>query len=147
MTSYGSPAQVTGYFGNATSFSGTAAITAASAGFSDSIGSLECWVNFSGTGNAGGTILRLDGTTGWTSYQLISRTSSGCVMYSIYNSNTGATYSVTSSVLTAGWHSILATHSTTSGTIELFIDGVSQGTAAYYATSCAPARSSASAAR
>ena len=143
VTMYGNPQYVVGYSysgsspGSAVQFAGSDALTAVNPGFNDSIGSMECWVDFSGTGNAGGTILRLDGTTGWTSYQLISRTSNGCVMYSIYNSNTGLTYSVTSSVLTAGWHSILATHSTTSGTIQLFIDGVSQGTAAYYATTCA----------
>ncbi len=139
VTSYGSPAQITGYFGNATKFAGSDAITAANSGFDDAAGSLECWVNFSGTSNANGTILRLDGTTGWWSYHILDRTSDGRVCYQFYNDNTKIGNSVTSGVLSAGWHHILATHSTTTGKIELFIDGVSQGTAAYYATTCANA--------
>ena len=45
-------------YGNAMQFSGGNALTVASPGFNDNTGSLECWVNFSGTGNSNGTILR-----------------------------------------------------------------------------------------
>ena len=136
-TVYGAPSTVTGQFGNALSFSGADALTIANSGFSDSAGSLECWVNFSGTsGNNNGTILQIGGANSST-YQAIERVNGNQVMYAVYN-GTSTNYVDSTSTTLTGWHSILATHSTTSGTMQLYIDGVSQGTAAYTtATSCA----------
>ena len=137
---YGDPQWVVGHSGSAVQFAGADALTSVNPGFNDNTGSLECWVYFSGTsGNDSGTILRLDGTSPYWSYHIIDRINGNEVRYRFYNDNTKIGYSVTSGQLSAGWHYILATHSTTTGTIELFIDGVSQGTAAYYATTCAGA--------
>lgn len=58
-TVYGAPLCVNGEFGNALAFSGADALSVANSGFNDNTGSLECWVNFTGTGgNEHGTILR-----------------------------------------------------------------------------------------
>ena len=128
---------VSGEFNGAQQFTGGDAVSVPDCGFNDNVGSLECWVDFTGTGgNEQGTILRVEGSSP-TTYHLIERINGNGVGYVVYDgTNTYAVYS-TSTTLT-GWHSILATHSITTGTIQLFIDGVSQGTAPYTtATTCA----------
>ncbi len=138
-TVYGAPLCVNGEFGNALAFSGADALSVANPGFNDATGSLECWVNFTGTGgNEHGTILRLDGTDPWWGYHILERVDGNRVRYTTYTGNNQTGYSVESGTLSPGWHHVLATHTTASGgKIELFIDGVSQGTAGYNATTCA----------
>ncbi len=140
VTTYGNPTSATGRYGGAMAFAGADALAVANPGFNDAAGSLECWVNFTGTGgNEDGTILRLDGANPW-SYHILERVDGNHVAYVTYDGQHSAC--VESSSPLTGWHQILATHSTTSGKIELFIDGVSQGTDTYTATTCA-ARNSA----
>ena len=139
MTTYGNPTSATGRYGGAMAFAGADALVVANPGFNDAAGSLECWVNFTGTGgNEDGTILRLDGANPW-SYHILERVNGNHVAYVTYDGQHSAC--VESSAPLTGWHQILATHSTTSGKIELFIDGVSQGTDTYTATTCAGSNS------
>ena len=123
-----------GNFGSAQEFAGADAVTVPSSGFDDNIGSLECWVNFTGTGgNDNGTILRIDGANPST-YHLLQRVGGNGVQYLVYDGQHQYVVNSLSNTLT-GWHHVLATHTTASGgKIELFIDGVSQGTAGYSAT-------------
>ena len=83
----------------------------------------------------------LDGTDPWWGYHILERVDGNCVRYTTYTDNNQTGYSVESGTLSPGWHHVLATHTTASGgKIELFIDGVSQGTAGYNATTCANAQ-------
>ena len=130
------PKWVAGKFGKALSFDGVDdAFTVADCRFTDEVGSLECWAYLPAKPQpAESTILRLDGSNPWT-YHIIRRwPNSSALGYTIYDGQTGS--SVSSKELTEGWHHILATHDITAGKMELFVDGVSQGTAKYLLTTC-----------
>ena len=132
----GNPTRVAGRFGDAVKFSGKDAVYVTQSGFTDDAGALECWVRLTAGSNDGGTILRLDGSSPVWSYHLLYRTSTDRVQYQVFDGTQGPT--VVSAALSTGvWHHLLATHDVADGgKIELFIDGVSQGTAGYAATTC-----------
>ncbi|HOS95727.1 MAG TPA: hypothetical protein PLQ54_20640, partial [Armatimonadota bacterium] len=107
-------------------------------GFSDEAGTLEArvWLPAEAP-KAHGTILRLDGADPWT-YHIVQRDAGTSVIsYTVYDGTNGA--AVVSRPLEEGWHHVAATHSRATGLIELFIDGVSQGTAPFGITNCATA--------
>ena len=70
----GTPASVTGKFGNALEFDGSDAVAMPNSGFSDTAGTMECWVHFTAGSNAQGNILRVNGSNPWT-YHILQRTS------------------------------------------------------------------------
>ena len=131
-----SPAWVAGRFGGGLRFDGDDdVVRVMECGFSDEEGTLEAWVWLPGEAQeTHGTILRLDGRDPWT-YHIVQRVQrASSVAYWSYDGKTCRV--VASGELPEGWHHVAATHSLTSGTIELFVDGVSQGTAPYVRTTC-----------
>lgn len=123
-----------GRFGKALKFSADGgAVVVSDCGFSDGEGSMEAWVWVPEQPQQGeGTVLRLDGSAPWT-YHIVRRLGRR-IVYVTYDGK--QVRGVSSGDLAAGWHHVLATHSVSKGKIELFIDGVSQGTAAYSKTTC-----------
>jgi len=130
------PVWASGKFGHAVEFNGRDTVLRAfDCPFPDDEGSMEAWVWIPADPPAkAGTILRLDGRKPW-SYHIVQRDpKSGRIAYQVYDGKKGAR--VTSKPMSEGWHHVLATHSTRTGRIELFIDGVSQGQHAYSRTTC-----------
>jgi len=131
--------RVQGKFGRAIKFDGvTSFLGVNDPGFTDDEGTLEAWIWMPAkTQVKDGTILRMDGGSPWT-YQIVQRLmNSSIIDYRIYDGTNGS--GVDSTPLTEGWHHIMATHSQSSGKLELFVDGVSQGTAPIKKTACAGA--------
>ncbi len=133
------PARAPGRFGRALSFAaGDNVVRVDQCGFDDAAGSLEAWVQIPGeTASRQGTIFRLDSAAPWTYHIVQMVGGSHKISYVVYNGEVGR--GVTSAELEPGWHHVLATHDLASATLELFIDGVSAGTAEYLGTTCADA--------
>ena len=130
------PALVPGRFEQAGSFDGIRTVRwVADFPFPDSEGSMEAWVWLPAQSQAsGGTILRVDGTDPWTYHVLYGVANTRRVAYRTFDGRTVG--GVESGELSSGWHSLLATHSAARGRIELFVDGISQGSADYRMTAC-----------
>ena len=135
------PVQVTGALsraegrvGRAMEFTGTQAVSVAGPGFTDEAGTLEAWVWLGDERPEAGTVFRLDGRP-WT-YHIVDL-QGGAVRYVVYDGQSGR--SVTSAKLANGWHHVRATHDARAGRMELRVDDVSCGTAAYAATTCSNA--------
>ena len=123
-----------GMFGKGLAFSGNGTVQVADCEFSDEEGSLEAWVYLEEKPQEGeGTILRLDGSNPWT-YHIVSRVPQNRIRYMTYDGK--QVYGITSGELPSGWHHILATYSASEGKMELFVDGINQGTAPYGKTTC-----------
>lgn len=140
VTAHGTPKPVDGRFGRALRFDGKSALRVSSPGFSDTAGSLECWVRLPEDAppqTGAGTILRLDGHGPWTYHILEAGHGSRRIKYVTYDGQAGS--SVLSAELVPGWHHLCAAHSEIEGVIELFVDGVSQGTARFKRSTCANA--------
>ena len=125
---------VPGKWGKALSFDGkTTILDIPKSGFHDAEGTLECWVLMDGS--ASGTILRISGSKGaiyGVKQHVILLREGNTIRYrSIADGKESA---LVSQPISSGWHHVMATHSTASGKIELFIDGQSQGTAPYTPT-------------
>ena len=135
---HGRPQRVEGRFGGALQFDGAHdALTVPDCAFSDDAGSLEAWVQLAPGERGLDTILRLDGGGPWSYHIVEQLPKSRRVRYVSYDGKTSA--SVESRELDDDLHQLVATHSVESGRIELFVDGVSQGTAKYSRTACAGA--------
>lgn len=130
----GAIVRVEGRSGRALEFTGTQAVSVSSPGFSDEAGTMEAWVWLGDERPEAGTVFRLDGSP-WT-YHIVDL-QGGAMRYLVYNGKSGR--SVTSSKLANGWHHVSATHDAREGRMELAVDGVSCGTAAYAATTCSNA--------
>jgi hypothetical protein len=129
---------VPGKWGKALFFDGkTTILDIPKSGFSDAEGTLECWVLMDGS--ASGTILRVSspGIGGiprvriGKDHVILLREGNKIRYSSIADGKESA---LVSQPIPAGWHHVMATHSTALGKIELFIDGQSQGTAPYTPT-------------
>jgi hypothetical protein len=130
---------VPGKWGKALSFDGKNTILdIPQSGFQDAEGTLECWVLMDGS--ASGNILRLarDGLGGTPGFRngakdhvILQREGNAIRYRSIADGKESA---LVSQPISEGWHHVMATYSTASGKIELFIDGQSQGTAPYTPT-------------
>lgn len=131
--------RVRGKFGNAVSLNGTdRCLSINECGLDDSEGTLEAWVWMPAkTQSADGTIMRLDSAEPWT-YRIVQRPAhTSKIEYRVYDgSNLGI---LASGDLPEGWHHVMATHSASKGKMELFVDGVSQGSAGHITTQCARA--------
>ena len=111
------------------------AVTVTESGFRDEEGALEAWVRLPAEPQPGeNTILRLDGSDPWT-YHILRRVPKSSRINYITYYGTGSN-SVTSGELSPGWHHLMAVHSAADNRQELFVDGVSQGTANYTKTTC-----------
>jgi len=132
----GTPATVEGRFGRALRFDGKAALRAEAPGFSDAAGSLECWARLPEGPFPGGagTLLRLDGSDPWTYHIVETIGGTRRVRYVTYDGAAGT--EVRSGDLAPGWHHLAATHDATRHEIELWVDGVSQGTAPFTRSTC-----------
>jgi len=139
VAAFGAPAAVEGRFGQARRFDGKAALRADRIGFSDAAGSLECWVRLpEGPFPPGaGTILRLDGSDPWTYHIVETVGGTRRLRYVTYDGKAGT--EVRSGDLVPGWHHLAATHDTSRRQIELWVDGVSQGTAPFTRSTCSQA--------
>ena len=136
VTVLGSPKWTEGHFDRGLAFDGGHdALTVPGGAFSDDFGSLEAWVQLAPGERGLGTILRLDGAAAGHALEQLPK--SRRLRYATHDGQAGS--SVESGELDDGWHYILATHDAESGRIELFLDGVSQGTAKYAKTACAGA--------
>ena len=129
---------VPGKWGKALSFDGkTTILDIPQSGFHDAEGTLECWVLMDGA--ASGAILRVSGAgiggipgvRSGKDHVILLREGNTIRYRSIAD---GKETALVSQPIPAGWHHVMATHSTASGKIELFIDGQSQGTAPYTPT-------------
>ena len=129
---------VPGKWGKALSFDGkTTILDIPQSGFHDAEGTLECWVLMDGS--ASGAILRVSGAgiggvpgvRSGKDHVILLREGNKIRYRSIAD---GKETALVSQPITAGWHHVMATHSTASGTIELFVDGQSHGTAPYTPT-------------
>ena len=130
------PCWVDGQFGRGLRFDGEDdLVLVTDCGFSDAEGTLEAWVWLPAEPQeTHGTVLRLDGRDPWT-YHIVQRVQGkSAIAYWSYDGAAGRV--VTSGELPEGWHHVAATYSLATGTIELFVDGVSQGTAPYVRTTC-----------
>ncbi len=122
-----------GRFGKGLSFLGKGTVFVDDFNFSDEEGSLEAWVYMEQEPQGGeGHIFRLDGANPWT-YHIVSKIGNR-IRYATYDGAEG--HSLTSDELSPGWHYVLATYSASTGKMELFIDGISQGTTLYKKTTC-----------
>lgn len=122
-----------GKFSKGLSFNGKGTVCVDDFDFSDEGGSFEAWVYVEEEPPQGeGHIFRLDGVNPWT-YHIVSKMGNR-IRYITYDGEEG--HSVMSNPLTPGWHNILAIYSAKEGKMELFVDGVSQGTATYKKTTC-----------
>lgn len=129
----GSPQWAAGRLGGGMKFTGADALAVEDCGFSDAAGTMELWAWLPAQPAEGEqTLLRLDGGEPWT-YHILRRMGRQ-VIYVIYDGQGGS--SVSSKELPEGWHHIAATHDQAAGKLELFIDGVSQGTAKLTRTLC-----------
>lgn len=130
------PRTVAGKFGKAGNFDGAQRERILDEGFDDTAGTLEGWIWIADkTKDSVGTIFRLDGSEP-RSYHIIQQESqSRSIAYHVHLGGVGG-WSVVSAPLSPGWHFIQATHSAPNKKIELFVDGVSQGTDSYQATTC-----------
>lgn len=128
---------VEGKWGKALSFNGRDTLfTATKHGFNDAEGTLECWVNLDGK-PGDGAILRLSNGAGDKNsgdHVILLREGNRIRYRSIAG---GRENFLLSQDLAPGWHHVLATHSKSAKTIELIVDGASQGTAPYVPTSLA----------
>ena len=134
VTANGTPNWVTGEFGNAISYDGSGAgtISVKNCNFSDTAGTIEAWANI--TGSSYTALVNVTSSTGACVQNL--RQWGGQIIYQVYY---GANQLVVASpTLTPGWHHLAATYTTANGgKIELFVDGVSQGSLpGYVATDC-----------
>lgn len=129
---------VPGKWDKALSFDGkTTILEIPKSGFHDAEGTLECWVLMDGS--ASGAILRVSGAgiggipgvRSGKDHVILLREGNTIRYRSIAD---GKETALVSQPIPAGWHHVMATHSTASGTIELFVDGQSQGTAPYTPT-------------
>ncbi len=129
---------VPGKWGKALSFDGkTTILDIPKSGFHDAEGTLECWVLMDGS--ASGAILRVTGegiggvpgVRSGKDHVILLREGNAIRYRSIADGKESA---LVSQPIPEGWHHVMATHSTASGQIELFIDGQSQGTAPYTPT-------------
>ena len=130
---------VPGKWGKALSFDGKNTILdIPQSGFHDAEGTLECWVLMDGS--ASGALLRVSSSelggvpgvrNGAKDHVILLREGNTIRYRSIAD---GKETALVSQPIPAGWHHVMATHSTASGKIELFIDGQSQGTAPYTPT-------------
>ena len=126
-----------GRFGGALDFNGNdTGLAVAHSGFSDKECTIGAWVWFpSKVPKVTQVLLRLDGRRG---YNILQRPS-GTKSLQLANKS-GKQYSeITSKPLTEGWHHIAAVYSLADGIMELFVDGVSNGTAVYRDAKCAGA--------
>lgn len=128
------PELVAGKFGKAGNFDGRRRQRVFDGGFSDEAGTFEGWVSIA-SNTGGGTIFRLDGSDPWSYHIVQQEPQSNTIAYRVYLDGKGS-WSVVSAPLSPGWHFIQATHSAVDKKIELFIDGVSQGTAHFEKTTC-----------
>ncbi|MDD5704919.1 MAG: DUF4838 domain-containing protein [Kiritimatiellae bacterium] len=126
----GSTNWIAGAYSDALSFDGASALTVPYSGFTADAGTMECWVCLKGDNNANGTILRLDAEG---RYHLLDRLGDNKIRYCVWDGIPPSHAVVsTAAVSTAVWHHLLATYDTADGgKIELFVDGVSQGTDGY----------------
>ncbi|OGV74380.1 MAG: hypothetical protein A3K19_27225 [Lentisphaerae bacterium RIFOXYB12_FULL_65_16] len=133
----GTPQPVDGRFGRALRFDGKTALRVTAPGFRDDAGTLECWVRLPKDTPAppgAGTLLRLDGANPWTYHIVEAGNGARKIKYVTYDGKNGT--AVVSGDLAPGWHHIAATHSVADKKLELFIDGKSQGTAAFNLSTC-----------
>ena len=131
--------RVKGRFGRAIKFDGiTSYLGVSDPGFNDNEGTLEAWIWMPAKqSEKDGTILRMDGGSPWT-YHIVQRLmNSNIIDYRIYDGTNGS--GIDSKPLAEGWHHIMVTHSQSTGKLEMFVDGISQGTAAIRKTACASA--------
>ncbi len=129
--------RVSGKFGRAVKFNGVNSyISLPDTGFNDDEGCMEAWVWMPAKAQSvDGTILRIDSTSPW-SYHILQRLAeTSSIDYRVYDGTT--VMRVISKPVTEGWHHIKATHSISTGLLELFVDGISQGTTPYRVTRCA----------
>ena len=130
----GAPQWVPGKSGRALRFDGKGdALTVADPGFSDAAGTMALWVYWPAQPQSeDATLLRLDGAGPWTYH--ILRGTGRRIAYVTYDGTAGS--GVTSGEIAEGWHYVAATHDEKAGRLELFVDGVSQGTAKFTRTTC-----------
>ena len=133
---HGEVERVPGRFGRAAGFeNGPGAVVVDDCGFNDDQGSMEVWVKLPPEPQPReATVLRLDGTSPWTYHIIRVLPKSHRIMSVTYDGKTG--HGIASSDVTPGWHYLLATHDLKAGKMELFVDGVSQGTADFTPTTC-----------
>lgn len=133
VQTFGQPRWVDGKYGKALAFDGTNdCLGIKAAAFPDEAGTIEAWVFFPATTNAaGGFVFRIDGAP-W-SYHLIERSGTQ-LSYTTFDGKTAS--SVTAPHVAPGWRHVTATRDAAGNRIELFVDGVSQGRAAYLPTHC-----------
>ena len=123
-------------YGNALELDGSSVVTMQNSGYSDAAGTMEAWVRFAANANAG---LQTVMVCGFQDYHLLSVYCDGNSNYSVgyhtYDHSGDGTGNIGSSQLSANvWYHVLATHNASTGQIQLFINGQSQGTASYTPT-------------
>ncbi len=125
-----------GKFGKALSFNGKDDYySVGDCGFRDEAGSMECWVWLpAAPQDKESTLLRLDGSGPWTYHILRRWPGTSELGYTVYDGTNG--FNVSSKPLAEGWHHVLCTHDEAAGKMELFVDGISQGTAQFTHTTC-----------
>lgn len=131
------PARAPGKFGGALQFDGVRQVFVDDdVAFNDERGTLEAWVYLPAEkpDQRHGTILRLDGSDPWT-YHIIQRdVNTSCISYTTYDGARG--HGLRSGELSEGWHHVVGTYDATTATMELWIDGVKQGSTDYVKTTC-----------
>jgi hypothetical protein len=132
----GAPKFAAGKHDQGLSFDGEAdALAVPACEFADNEGTMECWIFLSPTFDKSGNIFRIDGAAPWSYHILNIDGKTRKLTYNVYNGKAGT--AVNSGIIGDGWHHVMATHSIKDKKIELFVDGVSEGTAAYdVATTC-----------
>ena|GEM_PF-490133 len=128
--------RVEGKFGKAIKFDGVNSYFAVNdPNFTDDEGTLEAWIWMPAkVQEVDGTILRMDSGSPWTYHILQRLMGTSKIDYRVYDSKNVT--QILSVDLAEGWHHIMATHSKSAGTLELFVDGVKQGSVPYKDTSC-----------
>ncbi len=124
-----------GAFGGAASFDGNQCLGVEPVRFDDEQGTFELWAWLPEASERDETFLRMDGTGPWTYHILQQLAGSMQVTYWTYDGQNR--YVVESSELAPGWHYIAATYDAEKEQMELYIDGLSQGTAPFHKTTCA----------
>jgi hypothetical protein len=126
----GSPKFAGGKYGQALNFDGTSdALNIQQCDMDDEEGTMECWIYLSPTFDTTANLFRIDGTDPWSYHIVNIDGGTRELTYTVYDGEKGS--SVKSIPIGDGWHHIMATYSLSAGHIELFINGASQGTAAY----------------
>lgn len=129
MTNSGTVSFAAGKINNAATFDGTNYLSKSSqVGLPTltSSFSMQAWVNFTATNSRSKGIFSGDGD--WSGFLADSGQSNGKVQFGFYNGSSFYRKYSSSAINDGSWHHVVGVRDRSANTIELFIDGVSQGT-------------------